>query len=199
MTRNDDQHHFPELTEAEKIRWQATHSDMKAMSEGLNSGDTTSDDIRGALNRLTSHGIDHDTLVNALHMPLDAGPYADALEQILRRIPDGWGRWISHDAGWYPIVTSLDIRLAAIDSHYTVHQVKEKFGTLRYYAKPSGEANPAQWESFKGPIQDAERASAKICELCGAPGRLCQRIYQLKTLCSACADAHDYHSSQTRH
>lgn len=197
MTSSDDEQHFPELTEAEKMRWQATHSDMKAMSEGLQSGDTTSEDIRGALNRLTSHGIDRDTLVNALHIPLDAGPYADALEQILRRIPDGWGRWISHDAGWYPIVTGLDKQLAAIDPHYTVHQVKEKFGTLRYYAEPSGEPTPARWESFKGPIQDAERASAEACELCGAPGGLHKRTYQFKTLCSGCADAHGYQRAQT--
>jgi hypothetical protein len=198
MTSGDDQHHFPELTEAEKIRWQATHSDMKAMSEGLQSGATTSDDIRGALNRLTSHGIEHDTLVNALHIPADAGPYAEALEQILRRIPDGWGRWISHDAGWYPIVTGLDERLAAIDPNYAVHQVKEKFGTLRYYAEPSGEPTPARWESFAGPIREAERESAVTCELCGAPGVLHKSAHRLKTLCIACADAHGYAAAPPR-
>jgi hypothetical protein len=37
---------------------------------------------------------------DALHIPADAGQHAAALEKILRRIPDGWGRWISHDSGW---------------------------------------------------------------------------------------------------
>lgn len=198
MTASDDQHHFPELAEAEKIRWHATHSDMKAMSEGLRNGATTSGDIRGALNRLMSRGIDHDTLVNALYVPPDAGPCAGALEELLRRIPDGWGRWISHDAGWYPIVTRLDKRLAAIDPDYTVHQVKEKFGTLRYYAEPHGEPTLAQWEAFEGAIQEAERESAVTCELCGEPGRLQKSSYRFKTLCAACADTHGYHVAPAR-
>jgi hypothetical protein len=47
-------------------------------------------------------------------------------------------RWISHDARWYPLVISLDERLAAIDPDYIVHQVKEKFGTLRCRQNPIG-------------------------------------------------------------
>jgi hypothetical protein len=192
MSGGDDQNHFPELTEAERIRWKATHSDMKAMSEGLQNGTTTGEDIRGALNRLTSHGIDDDTLVNALHVPADAGPHAGALEQILRRIPDGWGRWISHDPGWYPIVIRLDKRLASIDPDYVVHQVKEKFGALRYYAEPSGDPTSAQWETFRDPIQEAERESAITCELCGEPGQLHKSNYRLKTLCAGCANTLGY-------
>jgi len=34
------------------------------------------------------------------------------------------GRWISHDAGWYPIVVACDVRLAAIDPDYVLYQVK---------------------------------------------------------------------------
>jgi len=33
--------------------------------------------------------VDRDTMLNALHIPTDAGPFAAALETILRRIPDG--------------------------------------------------------------------------------------------------------------
>lgn len=122
---------IPELTDAQKARWQATVSDVKEMSAGLRGGTMTQQDMQGALNRLLSCDIDRDTLINAVHIPLDAGPYAPALQRILRRIPDGWGRWISHDAGWYPIVVTLDERLATIDPDYVVHQVKEKFDTLR--------------------------------------------------------------------
>jgi ribosomal protein L37E len=179
---------FPRLTEAEKIRWRAVHSDMNEMSATLREGTATAEDIEAALNRLMSHGIDHHTLTNALHVPDDAGPYAPALERIVRRIPDGWGRWISLDAGWYPIVSSLDERLAAIDPDYILHQVKEKFGTLRYYCT----TRPGHWEAFKNLIGDAERTSAITCERCGEPGALHHSPHRIKTLCATCADTLGY-------
>lgn len=50
-----------------------------------------------------------------LHMPADAGPYAEALAGMLQRIPDGWGRWISCLARWYPLVTQRDADLAVLN------------------------------------------------------------------------------------
>jgi hypothetical protein len=35
--------------------------------------------------------FDHDRLFNPLNVPDHAGPFAVAIEGILRRIPDGWG------------------------------------------------------------------------------------------------------------
>jgi len=55
----------------------------------------------------------------------------------MMRIPDGWGRCISCDAGWYPIIVELDAALANLDPNYEVQQVKEKYGTLRYYCEPA--------------------------------------------------------------
>ncbi len=65
--------------------------------------------------------------------PDDAGEYAEALVAILRRIPDEWGRWISCGSGWYPLIAELDEQLRALLPNYVIHQVKEKFGGLRYY------------------------------------------------------------------
>lgn len=65
--------------------------------------------------------IDPQKRRNALRVPRDAGPYAAAIEAILRRIPDGWGRWVSLDAGWYPLIASTDVRLAELDADYVVH------------------------------------------------------------------------------
>lgn len=179
---------FPELTDTQKARWQATVSDVRQMSAGLLDGTATQEDMQGALNRVASCDIDRDTLINAVHVPPDAGPYAIALERILRRIPNGWGRWISHDAGWYPIVVTCDERLAAIDPDYIVHQIKEKFGTLRYYCTPSGEPVTSVWDAFNDITSDAERASAISCELCGEPGLLHKTNHLVKTLCTVCAD-----------
>jgi hypothetical protein len=180
---------IPELTEAEQIRVRAMVSDMTEMASGLGAGTATPDDVEGAVARIMSVDVDRDTMLNALHIPADAGPFAAALETILRRIPDGWGRWISHDAGWYPIVVRVDQCLSAIDPEYVVHQVNEKFGTLRYYCAPSGqEPGPAALDAFGAIIGEAERASAITCERCGEPGVLHETRYLVKTLCTSCAN-----------
>lgn len=77
-----------------------------------------------------------------IEVPEDAGEYADALAAILRRIPEHWGRWLSIDAGWYPIIARLDAQLATLDPDYELHQVKEKFGGLRYYTHTEIEVTP---------------------------------------------------------
>jgi hypothetical protein len=172
---------IPELTEAQKIRLRATVSDMTDMSAGLRAGTASADDVESTLSRLFSCHIDRDTMINAVHVPADAGPYCPALETILRRIPDGWGRWIRHDAGWYPIVVGCDQRLAAIDPDYVVHQVKEKFGTLRYYCTPSGDPTTEMSDTFDDITTEAARVSAITCERCGQPGALHQTRHLVKT------------------
>lgn len=124
--------------------------------------------------------------LNALHMPKDAGEYAGALEVLMRRIPDGWGRWISCGAGWYPIIVELDRDLASLDPDYELHQVKEKFGGLRFYAH-SG--NPDVREAFAARIEQAEQLCDRTCETCGAPGELHNEFSWLRTLCDQHADA----------
>ena len=77
--------------------------------------------------------IDLDSMLNSVHVPEDAGKHEAGLRKIMSRIPDGWGRWISCDKGWYPLLIELDERLAEINPNYEIHQVKEKFGSLRFY------------------------------------------------------------------
>ena len=188
-----ERHDIPELTEMEKIRVRAMVSDMTEMAAGLRAGTATPEDVEGAIARIMSTDVDRDTMVNALHIPADAGPFAPVLETILRRIPDGWGRWISHDAGWYSIVVGVDERLSAIDPEYVVHQIKEKFGTLRYYCAPSGdEPSAAVSDAFRAITDEAERTSAITCERCGKQGVLHETRYLVKTLCASCASALGY-------
>jgi hypothetical protein len=182
----------PEFNDAEKIRSRAMISDLSAMGARLRDGRATEDDVAGAVARIMSLDIDRDTFINALHIPADAGPYASALENILRRIPDGWGRWFSHDAGWYAITVACDQLLAAIDPNYVVHQIKEKFGTLRYYCAPSGEPRAEVYEAFDRVTSEAQRVSAITCECCGGPGDLYETRYRAKTLCTSCADTLGY-------
>ncbi len=83
---------------------------------------------------------------------------------MLLRIPDGWGRWISCSRGWYPLLVELDEQLQALLPVYVIHQIKEKFGGLRYYWKsgeeihdpddpkpptPERDGSEAEWESWR--------------------------------------------------
>ncbi len=190
---SDGEEGIPELTESERIRIQATESDFAAMGDALRNGTATPEDVEGAFARFMSLDVDPQKRRNALHIPADAGPHAGAIETILRRIPDGWGRWISVDAGWYPLVIATDQRLAALDAAYRVHQIKEKFGTLRYYYWPSSDdVSPELLDAMDAITDDAQRASAVICERCGVPGVLQRTRYWAKTLCHSCADPLGY-------
>ncbi|MBU1227202.1 MAG: hypothetical protein KJ698_08340 [Actinobacteria bacterium] len=101
-------------------------------------------------------------------------------------MPDGWGRWIRCGAGWYRILARLEERLRTIDPDYRVHQIKEKFGTLRFYW------TGRNYAVGKTAVADAETESARTCEVCGSPGCLRTRRGWLRTLCDDCANTEGY-------
>jgi hypothetical protein len=123
-----------EPSELESAQWKAVGSTVHALGERAASGGLESDDLQATVEQLKQIPVDHRRILNAIHPPRDAGEHADALVATLRRIPDGWGRWIECDRGWYPLIVEHDARLAAPCLEYVVHQVQEKYGTLRYYA-----------------------------------------------------------------
>jgi hypothetical protein len=137
--------------------------------------------------------------LNEHHLPEDAGEYAEGLSKIMDRIPDGWGRWISHGKGWYKIICETDEMLSYIDPDYEIHQVKEKFGTLRFYYQ----SNTYSYDSIQVKVMDAlvgraEQRSSMTCESCGAwqgmedTVKLQTSRYYVRTLCSTCAIANGY-------
>ena len=175
---------IPELTEAQKI---------KIRTAAAAADQILTDD--GAFAQFMQTGSVWRETRDSLHVPEDAGEYVAQLTAILRRIPEGWGRWIRCDAGWYPMICELDHELAQLDPNYEVHQVKEKFGELRYYFHSD------IFNGFDSPFVDMisafERRSTITCELCGSAGRLHasapigfgSRV--VKTLCGSCAAAGD--------
>lgn len=104
------------------------------------------------------------------------------MSPILNRIPDRWGRYVQIAPGWHAIALELDRKLAERDPDYEVHQVKEKFGGLRYYCSLDGhvEAEPL--------IREAERKAAVTCEQCGQRGQLRGGSW-ISTLCDNCHGA----------
>jgi hypothetical protein len=84
--------------------------------------------------------------------------------------------------GWFDIIDSL-CSLLMIESEMTegvvpprATQVKEKFGTLRFYVD---QASDYQYKL----IERAERMSKTTCEVCGEPGALDGSRSWIKTLC----------------
>ena len=79
--------------------------------------------------------------------------------------------------GWSDIILDLHEVLVEENPEYVIHQVKEKFGTLRFY---TGGMTDLGWSA----ITEAEHASAVTCEECGRPGRLRDSNYWIRTLCN---------------
>ncbi len=92
----------------------------------------------------------------------------EILRPVLARFAAGWGASVDCGEGWWPIIAQLDQDIAAIESAYEVHQIKEKFGGLRFYYGAGGTGNDARIDEL---IAQAERGAAQTCELCGARGR----------------------------
>lgn len=105
---------------------------------------------------------------------------------ILARIADGDEAAVWVDAGWDEILLETDRRLAAVDPDYRVHQVKEKFGRLRYYCSLDG--HPDGYRV----IADAELEAARRCERCGEPGEIDRQTAYIRTLCAAHREEHHF-------
>lgn len=181
-----DDNEIPELPEAERARWEAAQSVLRGLAEAATSGTPDNETLAAAIAQTRQIDLDMERVRDSLHIPEDAGECREALTALLRRIPNGWGRWISCDAGWYPLVTGLDAQLAELDPEYELHQVKEKFGALRYYAHTASSNDEIQ-SAFWARIDEAEKRSEVICERCGWSATGCRLGSWLKTLCPSCA------------
>lgn len=82
--------------------------------------------------------------------------------------------------GWVPIVVKLIEDLVAAGWDGRVHQIKEKFGGLRFYAD-------LETEEQRELVNVAERACDKACDVCGAPGLLRQGGW-IRTMCDEHAE-----------
>jgi hypothetical protein len=81
----------------------------------------------------------------------------DSLKQSMMR----WG--FACDDGWYPIIKTISELVSKHNSEVIALQVKEKFGSLRYYCSPAD-------NYINGVVQIAGKISLITCEQCGMPG-----------------------------
>ena len=178
----------PELSDNEKARWKQVRTAILDFANAMLTGDE--EGATAALNQAQHIDVDLTRILDSVHVPEDAGEFEEALTRILLRIPDGWGRWIRCSRGWYPLIVQLDEELAAIDPDYELHQVKEKYGGLRYYISESTDPDVA--ERMSALIEDAEDTSVRVCEGCGADGVLCvSKGGWYRTMCPGCQAGSD--------
>jgi hypothetical protein len=114
-----------------RVRWDAFKSAIGELVAATD--DTAGLEAAARAVQQIMRGLDATQYADALDVPEDAGEFADGLRGMLVRIPDGWGRWISCERGWYSLVTELDGELAVLLPRYRIYQVKEKFAGLRFY------------------------------------------------------------------
>lgn len=98
--------------------------------------------------------------------------------------------YIECGLGWYDLIDKLSqdleneiLKLPTKEQkEYYAVQVKEKCGTLRYYMS-------TYTDKISDLIEQAETASATICERCGATGSLIRSNHGwLQTLCEPCSE-----------
>lgn len=92
-----------------------------------------------------------------------------------------WG--FECEDGWEPLIRDLSAKLerliaAQSEPRAVAAQVKQKFGTLRFYM------TGATADMYML-IEVAERHSNYVCESCGAPGKV-RDGYWVKVLCDTC-------------
>lgn len=87
--------------------------------------------------------------------------------------------------GWNDLIDPLEARVEKLGG--TVQQIKEKFGGLRFYYSPAETYSvqaDAAWAALQDDVDQAERDSYKLCEMCGKSGVLMTTGTWLKTLCA---------------
>jgi len=89
--------------------------------------------------------------------------------------------------GWLPLIQECIQKLIDAGWNKEIIQIKEKFGTLRFY---TNKLNDECWKI----ISEAEEKSAVTCELCGQPGILRKDFPWIRTLCE-----NDYNEFKKRY
>ena len=95
--------------------------------------------------------------------------------------------WCYVPKGWRDLVCKLNEHLEAIEPDYVLHQVKEKFGGLRYYTLTPDRPND-EHDLFWILVSYYENLSFRVCDKCGERGRLYKKRGYIRTRCEEHAD-----------
>jgi len=87
--------------------------------------------------------------------------------------------------GWFDLLLSLSETITQQDVSMEVHQVKEKYGGLRFYHGGIKSDNESDAYIVSGAIRHAENMSYHVCEECGDTGEIRTNGWY-RTLCDNC-------------
>ena len=117
-----------------------------------------------------------------------------------------WG--FSCGDGWFWLINKLSAKLEAVNQkikddseipeeekwYISASQVKEKFGTLRFYTS----GYPAKYEDeIRTALSEAVQKSCRTCEDCGRRGRMTNYGW-MRTLCIKCEKKLKFHYRKQR-
>ena len=93
-------------------------------------------------------------------------------------------RYLPVGKGWHPLVLNLIKEIIKIAPDTEVSQIKEKYGTLRFYCQGDG------GDDIGGLIEKAEQESGVTCEVCGTKKNVATKSTTkngwILTLCKKC-------------
>lgn len=95
-----------------------------------------------------------------------------------------WG--VETGDGWYNLIYRLSSDLVAISKDIRATQVKEKFGSLRFYWVADGKLPDRKYIQINNRINQAEDESCETCEECGSKDNVTQTDGWIYTLCDKC-------------
>lgn len=117
----------------------------------------------------------------------------EEFKSVLKRFKDGYPAIIDCGPGWNQLIIDCDLELAALDPDYSIYQIKEKFGTLRYYfdTSPETSSGDRSYSPFRMKMNyivgTYESVSAYKCETCGEMGADLTKVSsRYQTLCKKC-------------
>ena len=88
-----------------------------------------------------------------------------------------------HD-GWFELLKECITKIKEVCErdklNIKVDQIKEKYGTLRFYVSEYTDA-------INDIVDEAERKSSETCEMCGSLGEI-RKLPWITTLCDVCMD-----------
>ncbi|MCB9441217.1 MAG: hypothetical protein H6523_13330 [Mycolicibacterium sp.] len=90
-----------------------------------------------------------------------------------------------HMTGWHGIMARLADELDSLSSEVTIHDYKEKYGTLRVSVSVS---DPELRDEAERLVDAAEDASEVTCMHCGSPGERDDSWHWVLTLCQSCSN-----------
>jgi hypothetical protein len=99
-----------------------------------------------------------------------------------KRKAERWYGCIAPD-GWQKIVEETDAMLLHMDPEYQILQVKEKYGTLRYYFGTNHASDTMEYKIMHAIERAAEYSSGFVCQICGTSGETRWKLPWVQTLC----------------